>query len=45
MATVARNGYPTVAKDVMTGNGVTLKDLERAKVEAFDMRPIREAMK
>lgn len=44
VGTLARNGYPSLATDVMTCNGVTLKELEDAGAEDFDLDPIREEM-
>lgn len=43
-AQLARAGHHTHARDLMTGNGITLPDLINAEVEAFDFDPIRRAM-
>lgn len=41
---VARIGQPTMARDLLTGYGLTLPDLINAEVEAFDFDPIRRAV-
>ena len=35
---------PSLAKDIMVSNGITLADLQAAGVEDYDLVPIREAM-
>jgi hypothetical protein len=35
---------PTIVRDVLTGNGVTLDDLRSAEVEEFDLDPIQKAL-
>lgn len=35
------HGMPSVAVDIMNCNGVTLKDFENAKVDEFDLKPLR----
>lgn len=41
---LARHGHHTLARDLMTWNGLTLRDLADAEVESFDFDPIRRAM-
>lgn len=45
VGTLARVGYPSHAIDIMDCNGITLRDLVNAKVEAFDLKPIRAEWK
>lgn len=46
LATLIRDfDQPTMAKNIMTSNGVTVRDLQRSKVEPFDLTPIRKAMR
>lgn len=40
VATLARNGYPSMAIDIMKTNGVDIDDLRKAKVERFDLAPL-----
>ena len=35
------HGSPSMAVDIMESNGVTLRQLEEAGVEPFDLKPIR----
>lgn len=44
VGTLARAGQDTLARDLMTGVGLTLCDLVHAEVGAFDLDPIRRAM-
>lgn len=40
VAALARNGYPSMAVDIMKTNGVDIEDLRKAKVERFDLTPL-----
>jgi hypothetical protein len=44
-ATLVRSyDEPSMAKYIMTSNGITLRDLKGAGVEEFDLAPLRKAM-
>lgn len=45
VGTVARNGYGSIALDAMTGNGVTIRQLEQAGAEAFDLEYLKREAK
>ena len=45
VATVARHGDVSLAKIVMVSNGITVAMLKDNGVEAFDLEPIKRAMK
>ena len=45
LGTVARNGYGGIALDAMTGNGVTIRQLEQAGAEAFDLEYLKKEAK
>lgn len=40
-----QHDQPTMVRDCMVGDGVTIKMLKDAGVEAYDLDPIKEAMK
>jgi hypothetical protein len=37
VGTLARNGYPSMARDIMTCNGVTMEQLKEAGADKFDL--------
>jgi hypothetical protein len=41
VGTLARNGWPSQAADIMQTNGVTFKQLKESGVEEFDLKPLR----
>lgn len=40
VGTLARNGYPSMARDIMLTNGVSLQQLRGAGADKFDLEPL-----
>lgn len=40
VGTLARNGYPEMARDIMVTNGISLQQLRGAGAEDFDLEPL-----
>lgn len=45
VAQVARMGHPSIAKAVMIGSGMSVKQLKENGIEPYDLAPIQKVMR